>query len=55
MMVETISTAPSPDAVVKYRFRPGFVVLSVFVSFFGAITFMELLHRQRKASGWHYW
>jgi hypothetical protein len=36
-------------------FEPGFVVLSYVVSYIGALTTVELLHRRTSRRGWYNW
>ena len=37
--------------VVPFRFNPGIIVASYFVSLVGAITTVELLHRRKEGKG----
>lgn len=40
---------------VPFRFDPGIIVASYFVSLVGAITTVELLHRRREGKGLTSW
>jgi hypothetical protein len=41
--------------VVPFRFDPGIIVASYFVSLIGSITTVELLHRRREGKGITSW
>lgn len=41
--------------IVPREFTPGFVVLSYFISFIGAWTTLELLHRRTAGKGLYNW
>jgi hypothetical protein len=41
--------------IASRAFEPGFVVLSYVVSYIGALTTVELLHRRTSRRGWYNW
>jgi hypothetical protein len=54
-MANPVSGGYEPGNIVPFRFNPGIIVGSYFVSLIGAVTTVELLHRRKEGKGITTW